>query len=501
MRPHILRRSNGSGGMSLNLMNQVIAQTNRYFLLNGAGIQFFFAGTSPDYIDNDQQYNSFDNENAVANGRDATNAMNQYYVNSFASGVGGYAYYPFNSLQSTRSFILSEYDAEDMGNRLIPHELGHNFNLVHTFGQRFGTGTLESGTTLELVTRGGGANCLYEGDFVCDTPADPYNKPGASLTYVNGCPIYNPASTARDANGDAYAPLVTNIMSYYFPCTHDFTPGQYGRMQQALALRQGHTSYTLNAPPTNAPAPGNLTGNFTNGNIVLTWQDNASNEMGYFIERSTSSGTGFLPIGGVGPNGTTFTDTKVTPGTTYYYRIRPSNSTNGNLSQTIIVQPCPVPALSLNSYSSSSALVSWDVSVYGSNNTYTLRYRIVGTPNWTIVSSLTMTGSIGSYRLTSLTPDVQYEAQIRTICSATESSIFSPSVLFNTCSQMYTLRAGNWSDVSLWSCNRLPNSTDIVQIKHQVQVPSGYTISAGTVRFDAGQKLIFQSGVKLLLGQ
>ena len=89
IRPHILRRGDGSGGMSLDLMNQVLATTNRYYLLNGAGIQFFFAGTTPDYINNEQQYTSFNDENAVANGRDATNALNQYYVNSFASGRGG----------------------------------------------------------------------------------------------------------------------------------------------------------------------------------------------------------------------------------------------------------------------------------------------------------------------------------------------------------------------------------------------------------------------------
>ncbi|WP_332368784.1 zinc-dependent metalloprotease family protein [Spirosoma telluris] len=155
IRPHILRRADGTGGMSLSVINQVIAITNSYFLLNGYGIQFYFAGTSPDYVDNDAQYNSTSDENLITQGHDVTNALNQYYVHSFASGAGGYAYYPSNSVMSTRSFILNEIGYEyDMGNRLIPHELGHNFNLVHTFGERPGNGSLGSGTTLELVTRG-----------------------------------------------------------------------------------------------------------------------------------------------------------------------------------------------------------------------------------------------------------------------------------------------------------------------------------------------------------
>ncbi|GAB3033739.1 GEVED domain-containing protein [Spirosoma pulveris] len=339
IRPHILRKSDGTGGMSLASLNNVIAVTNSYYLKNGFGIQFYFCGTSPDYINNDTQYNSFNDENALTQGHDVTNAMNQYYVNSFASGAGGYAYYPSNSVVTTRSFILNEsWNEDDMGNRLIPHELGHNFNLVHTFGQVPGTGTLGSGTTLELVTRGAGANCTTEGDYICDTPADPYNKVGANLLYINGCPQYDPTSTARDANGLAYTPSISNIMSYYFPCTHDFTQGQYDRIQAGLALRQTHTAYTLDCPPTAVPAPSNLVASTTGSSILLTWQDNASNEMGYFIERSQSPVSDFLPIGGVGPNTNTFTDSKTVASTIYYYRIRPSNATTSGVSQTISIR-------------------------------------------------------------------------------------------------------------------------------------------------------------------
>ncbi len=332
IRPHIFRRSNGTGGMSMAKMNNIMAITNSYFLTNNTGIQFYFCGTTPDYIDDDNLYNSFTAYNeSIANGRDVPNAMNQYYVANFSQpGLGGYAYFPNdNTLQSTRSFILDETDENDLANRLLPHELGHNFGLFHTFGN------VSSGTT-ELVARGEGANCLTAGDELCDTPADPYGLPGASTKLVDGCLTYT--GTATDAAGNVFTPSLTNLMSYYYPCTHDFSPRQYERIQAGLALRETHTAYSLDCPATPVVAPTNLLASLAAVGVVLTWQDRADNEMGYFIERSTAATTGFTPIGGVGPNTTTFTDLKTDGFTTYYYRIRPSNATVNGLSPTTSIK-------------------------------------------------------------------------------------------------------------------------------------------------------------------
>jgi hypothetical protein len=422
IRPHIIRQSNGTGGFSVANLNQVIAITNSYYLLNGFGIQFYFAGSSPDYIDNDELYAGFPYggtaEGTAVNGRDATNAMNQYYVNQFSTpGLGGYAYYPDNGIYSTRSFILNEYwNLDDMGNRLVPHELGHNFNLIHTFGNNNGTGN-----STELVTRGAGANCATDGDLICDTPADPYNMNGAYITYVNGCPQYDYNSTARDANGYSFSPSVTNIMSYYFPCTHDFTPGQYDRMQAGLALRQSHTAYSLDAPPTNVTAPGNLAASVNGSSIVLTWQDNANNEMGYFIERSTSANSGFVPVGGVAPDVTTFTDSKAVLYTQYYYRIRPSNTTTGSLSPTVaFLNAPPVTGLFTSNLNGNSIQLNWNS--LGAGITYTLQYRPVGTTDWYTISGV----QNSYYSLYNLAVNMTYEWQVK----ATGATLYSGPVSF-----------------------------------------------------------------------
>lgn len=343
IRPHIINRSDGTGGFSMASMNQVMARTNQHFLLNGSGIQFFFAGTSPHYLNDDSLFSRFpSNPGLLITTSDAPNALNQYYPNQLDRPIGAYSFLPYDDLQSTRSVIATYLSIDYLSNHLIPHELGHNFGLFHTFG--FSNGTLHSA---ELVTRGTGANCTIEGDQVCDTPADPYviNSTAFTLTYVNGCPQYDPNSTDRDANGDPYSPSVTNLMSYYpyvEGCTQDFTAGQYDRMQAGLALRQTHTTYTLDFPPTPVNPPTNLAATLVGQSALLTWQDNANNEMGYFIERSSSPTTGFVPIGGVAPDVTSFTDHPLSLTSQYYYRIRPSNTTTGSLSASVALSSCPV---------------------------------------------------------------------------------------------------------------------------------------------------------------
>lgn len=468
IRPHIVRQSNGTGGFDLTSLNQAIATTNKYYLQNGFGIQFYLAGSTPDYIDNDALYTSFPYpEGSTVNGRDVSNALNQYYVNRFSNpSVGGYAYFPSNSVTSTRSFILigSPEFLDDISNRVIPHELGHTFNLLHTFGASNGTSV-----TTELVTRGAAANCTTAGDYICDTPADPYGVSGANLSYVNGCPQYDPNSTARDARGDAYAPSITNLMSYYFPCTHDFTPGQYDAIQGGLALRQSHTAYTLDYPPTIVSTPTNLTASYTGTNVVLTWQDNASNEMGYFIERSTSATTGFVPIAGVGPNTTTFVDTKITTKTHYYYRIRPSNTTTSAISALADITTSfpPVSGLTTTNITGSSAQLNW--SSLGTDISYDIQWRTVGSTTWN-----SATGQYGtSYTLYGLVGNTAYEWQAKasagdvytgplsftTSCSAPTYPSSYPARITATIywngsyNQTYTLQwrvagAANWTTIS-----------------------------------------------------
>ena len=91
----------------------------------------------------------------------------------------------------------------------------------------------------------------------------------------------------------------------------------------------GNASCNLGGLPA---APTNLTAISPNNNgakkrlVTLVWDDNADNEQVYHIERSTTPyDFGFVELGTVGVNSTSYEDRTVQGRTTYYYRVRASN--------------------------------------------------------------------------------------------------------------------------------------------------------------------------------
>src|SRR5207247_1194040 len=79
---------------------------------------------------------------------------------------------------------------------------------------------------------------------------------------------------------------------------------------------------------TRPSAPQNLQATAGNGKVSLSWSAPSSNGgsaiTGYKVYRSTSSGTetGYVSLGNV----TSYTNTGLTGGTTYFYKIRAVNS-------------------------------------------------------------------------------------------------------------------------------------------------------------------------------
>jgi len=77
---------------------------------------------------------------------------------------------------------------------------------------------------------------------------------------------------------------------------------------------------TAVGPPPNAPSDLIATP-ISSSQINLTWQDNSSDETGFKIERKTGTGS-YSQIATVGANVTSYSNTGLTAGTTYYYRVR-----------------------------------------------------------------------------------------------------------------------------------------------------------------------------------
>ncbi|MTI28330.1 M43 family zinc metalloprotease [Fulvivirga kasyanovii] len=68
-------------------------------------------------------------------------------------------------------------------------------------------------------------------------------------------------------------------------------------------------------------APGNLTASGASTSVSLNWTDNSDNEESFEIERS-ADGTNFSPVTSVATNTTSYSDTGLSPNTTYTYRVR-----------------------------------------------------------------------------------------------------------------------------------------------------------------------------------
>lgn len=85
-------------------------------------------------------------------------------------------------------------------------------------------------------------------------------------------------------------------------------------------------STTTFAPPAPPSAPTNLNAAaISPSQINLTWSDNASNETGFKIERSPNGSTDWVQIATVGAGVTSYANTGLAAGTTYYYQVQAYN--------------------------------------------------------------------------------------------------------------------------------------------------------------------------------
>lgn len=192
---------------------------------------FFVYDCDIDFIDNTTFFNS--GANAYCNIGQTnfhTDGIDIYIAGDNSPG-GGIA----ENIPST-FFVVGSTGLGSVFSRsyVIAHEMGHCLGLWHT---HHGTIT-ESGNDCNGNPIGGaqcpelvnGSNCDNCGDFVCDTPADPYIgfNVNASCQWLG---------SGTDSNGDAYAPDENAIMAYTTPsCMEYFTNGQGQRMRNIIEM-------------------------------------------------------------------------------------------------------------------------------------------------------------------------------------------------------------------------------------------------------------------------
>ncbi len=227
---HVVRSSAGTSGISSNDIATSIQQLNTAY----TDVMIQFVHNQTDYIDNDTYVELTESEYfTLKTINNVSNKINVYFVPS-ATGFTGISNYVTNSCAVTNAAAIN--------GSTLAHEVGHEFYLYHTHG----TGIQE------LVNQ---TNCLTAGDYLCDTPAEPYNNGNGIKDYVftNTCGYFG---TFRDANNQLYTPDTHNFMGYSVPsCRTHFSPLQIQKINQTLVT---YMSYLLN---TLVPLANKIEGN------------------------------------------------------------------------------------------------------------------------------------------------------------------------------------------------------------------------------------------------
>lgn len=201
---HIVRYSNGSGGIPESRVATAISDLNAHAA--ATNLVFFQYGDTI-YFDSDQYANCSGSEaNALRQIDSVDGSVNIWFVPDFV--YCGLSSFPASSVQG----IVMDNDctATSSNHSTFSHEVGHYFHLFHTHETFFGE---------ECVN---GSNCATAGDFFCDTPADP-NVSGLVST---SC-VYTGTASDDCIISLPYDPDVDNMMSYSLKwCRVIFTPEQ-----------------------------------------------------------------------------------------------------------------------------------------------------------------------------------------------------------------------------------------------------------------------------------
>ena len=245
-----------------------------------------------------------------------------------------------------------------LSNQVLAHEVGHMQQLDHNRENATGMAAYAYSYGYRLCSSGGFVDIM---SYPCSTGVPKINYfSNPNITY-NGYPTGisyeanpgNSAETARTLNNTA---------------------------AQVANYRVG----TGTVAPTPPAAPSGLAvQGATYNSVSIGWTDNATNESGFKVERSTD-GVNFGEIGSLGADTRSFTDNTVAALSPYYYRVRAYNSAGASsysaaVGVTTPNVPPPAPAappaptgVTASDNADGTALVSWSV---GSTNATSFEVR------------------------------------------------------------------------------------------------------------------------------
>ncbi|MDB6135151.1 MAG: Immunoglobulin I-set domain protein [Verrucomicrobiales bacterium] len=184
---------------------------------------------------------------------------------------------------------------------------------------------------------------------------------------------------------------------------------------------------TLSVPGEPAGEPYNLTvARVSESRIALTWSDNANNETGFELLRSTNA-DGLAAVLPVPADTIYFEDTGLTPGTPYFYRIRAVNgAVQGELSSqvnartaTTAAAPAAPSAVTVSAVTATGALITWQDNS-ANEEEFVVETALAPFAVWT--AAATVGYNVRSATLTGLSSSAAYSVRVRAV-NSTGSSV------------------------------------------------------------------------------
>lgn len=221
------------------------------------------------------------------------------------------------------------------------------------------------------------------------------------------------------ANTTSYSDTgLTALTEYYYRVYASNNAGYSANTNEAF-----DTTDALGPPP-NAPTNLNVSV-ISHVQLKMTWDDNASDELGFKIERS-SNGGGFVEVASLSADSGSYSDTGLTPSTTYSYRVYAyndngasgfSNTANG---QTLAPPPPDAAPTNLqaNATSGSTVALSWNESA--SNEDGVKVARSEDQSNWSVIADLSANST--SYNDSGLDLGTLYYYRVYTYNAGGDSS-------------------------------------------------------------------------------
>ena len=286
-----------------------------------------------------------------------------YFMNSVSAAFAPYAY----GVVSSRCLSVST----------LAHEVGHVQGLAHD---------------RETAGAGAGSSRPYAfGYRVCPTDG----------TGVRDIMSYACTSgTAARINEFSNPNRMVN--GYVFGIAYEVDPLRAADAARALndnaAVVAGFRQSVLSPPDT--PTMLRVTG-FSSTNVALAWSDNATDETGFALERSTD-GVNWAEIARLAVNATTHDDVTVAAATTYSYRVRAFNDAGYSPASGVITiavpaapdtTPDPFAFASRSAVQRSTLVTSGAITVSGMNTAAPI--SVVG-GEYSIGCGASFTSEVGS---------------------------------------------------------------------------------------------------------